>query len=72
MVSNILFCRMGWDHNFGLLRYGESWRYRRRICQEYFSKEAVKNYHGVILQKVHAMLDGLLKLPEKFEDHNKM
>jgi len=25
-----------------------------------------------MLQKVHAMLDGLLKSPEKFEDHNKM
>ena len=60
---------MGWDRNLAPMRYGEAWRYRRK---EYFSKEAVKNYHGVISQKVHAMLDGLLKLPEKFEDHNRM
>ena len=37
-----------------------------------FRKEALTNYQGVILQKVHAMLDGLLKSPEKFESHNKM
>lgn len=63
---------MSWGHNFGLMRYGEGWRYRRKICQEHFRKEAVKNYHNVISQKVHGMLDGLLQSPNKFEDHNKM
>jgi len=63
---------MSWDHNFGLMRYGEGWRYRRKICQEHFRKEAVKNYHDVISQKVHAMLDGLLQSPNKFKEHNKM
>ena len=63
---------MGWDHNFALIRYGEAWRYRRQISQEYFRKEAVKNYHNVISQKVHRMLDGLLQSPKKFEYHNKM
>jgi len=63
---------MGWDHNFGIMRYGEGWRYRRKICQEYFGKESFKNYQSVISLKVHAMLDGLLKTPEKLEYHNKM
>jgi len=63
---------MSWDHNFGLMRYGEGWRYRRKICQEHFRKEAVKNYHNVISQKVHAMLDGLLQNPKEFGHHNKM
>ena len=63
---------MSWDHNVALMPYGEEWRYCRRICQEHFRKEAVKNYHSVISQKVHAMLDGLLQSPKTFEDHNKM
>jgi hypothetical protein len=63
---------MSWDHNLALMRYGEKWRYYRKICQEYFRKEAVKNQYSVISQKVHAMLDGLLQSPKKFEYHNKM
>ena len=63
---------MNWDHNITLMEYGERWRYRRKICQQNFHKEAVKNYHTIILQKVHEMLNGLLKSPEKFEEHNKM
>jgi len=60
------------EHNVGFMRYGEKWRYHRRICQEIFRKGAVKDYHSILLQKVHAMLYGLLKNPEKFEEHNKM
>ena len=63
---------MSWDHNIALMRYGEGWRYCRKICQEHFRKNAVKNYHNVISQKVHAMLDGLLQSPKKFEYHNRM
>jgi hypothetical protein len=63
---------MSWDHNFAHMRYGEEWRYYRKICQENFRKEAVKNYHSIISQKVHAMLDGLLQSPKKFEYHSKM
>lgn len=63
---------MSWDHSIGLMRYGEGLRYYRKICHENFRKEAVKNYESVMLQKVHAMLNQLLKCPEKFEEHNKM
>ena len=63
---------MSYDRNVGLMRYGAGWQYRRKICQQIFHKGAIKNYHGIVLQKIHAMLDGLLKSPEKFEYHNKM
>ena len=63
---------MGWDHNVAFMRYGAGWQYVKKISHQIFHKEAVKNYHGVMLQKVHVMLDGLLDSPEKFEDHNKM
>lgn len=65
-------CRMGWDHNIALMRYGESWFYRRKIAHQNFRKEAVKNYHNVLLEKVYCMLDGLLKNPEQFDQHNRM
>lgn len=63
---------MSMEHNVGFMRYGAIWRYHRRICQEIFREQAVKDYHGIISQKVHAMLYGLLKNPEKFQEHNKM
>ena len=63
---------MNWGHNIGLLRYGDKLRYHRKICQQNFGKEAVKHYHSVMLQKVHALLDGLLGSPERFEQHSKM
>jgi len=60
------------DHNVTLMRYGGEFRYHRKIFQEIFRKAAVKDYHSVMLQKVHAMLNGLLKSLEKFQEHNKM
>jgi hypothetical protein len=60
------------EHNLTLMRYGENFRYHRKMFQEMFRKDAIKNYHSVMLEKVHAMLYGLLKSPEKFEEHNKM
>jgi cytochrome P450 len=63
---------MSWDRSVALMRYEDGWRYRRKICQQILHKELVKNYHSVMFQKVHAMLDGLLKSPENFEHHNKM
>lgn len=64
--------RMGWDHNVALMRYGEGWLYRRKIAHQNFRKEAVKNYHNVLMEKVHSMLYGLLNSPEKFDQHNRM
>ena len=62
---------MGWDHNIALMRYGEGWSYRRKFAHRNFRKEAVKNYHNVLLEKVHCMLDGLLKNPEQFVQYNR-
>lgn len=63
---------MGWTYNIALLGYGESWRYHRKICQQKFRPENLGYYHPVQTRKVHAMLQGLLASPEKFEYHNKM
>ena len=63
---------MGWDHAFPTMQYGQEWRYHRKICHQFVHKGVVKNSHSVMLEKVHIMLDGLLKSPEKFERHYKM
>ena len=63
---------MGVDHIFSAMPYGEEWRYHRKICHQIVHKAVVKDYHSIMLQKVHIMLDGLLKSPEEFERHYKM
>jgi hypothetical protein len=60
------------EHNVTLMRYGGEFRYYRKIFQEHFRKKAVEDNYNIMLQKVHAMLYGLLKSPEKFQEHNKM
>jgi len=72
MASYLHFLRMHWDTNVALMPYGETFRYHRKICQQNLRQEAAKNYRTIILQKVHNMLDGLLKSPEKFQEHGKM
>ncbi|KAF8161637.1 cytochrome P450 [Crassisporium funariophilum] len=63
---------MGWDYNFGLLSYGEEWRYHRKICQQNFRLEAASSYHPTIIRKVHELLQGLLLTPHNFNYHNRM
>jgi cytochrome P450 len=63
---------MNWDHMIVIMRYGEAWQYHRKICQQIFRKAVVKDSHGIMSQKVHAMLNGLLESPEKFEQHIKV
>ena len=60
------------EHNVGFMPYGGEWQYHRKIMQQFFRKDVVNDYHSILLQKVHTMLYGLLKSPEKFQEHNKM
>ncbi|PPQ72452.1 hypothetical protein CVT24_003118 [Panaeolus cyanescens] len=63
---------IGWDYNIATLRYGDPWRYRRRICQQNFKSQTAHKYHPIQIRKVYDMLVGLLDTPERFDDHNKM
>ncbi|KDR69747.1 hypothetical protein GALMADRAFT_128336 [Galerina marginata CBS 339.88] len=63
---------MGWDYNVGMIRYGDVWRFHRKICQQNFRRGAAESYHLVQVEKVHEMLQNLLDTPHKFDDHNKM
>jgi len=63
---------MGWGINVAFMPYGDVWRLHRRICQESFRPEAVRESHWHQMRKVHQMLQGLLKTPEDFDGHSKM
>ncbi|KAF9479967.1 cytochrome P450 [Pholiota conissans] len=62
---------MGWDHNIGLLQYGDKWRVHRKICQQNFNARAALDYQPMIKSKINDLLQGLLVSPERFEEHNK-
>ncbi len=60
---------MGWERNIGLMRYGDSWRQHRKLCQQNFHPNAAKRYHPVQLDRVHGFLRSMLHEPEKVFDH---
>ncbi|KAF8908536.1 cytochrome P450 [Gymnopilus junonius] len=62
----------GWAGNVALLHYGKSWRLSRKLCQQSFRAEAARDFHPLLLKKIHEMLDRLLVNPEDFDEHSKM
>ncbi|KDR73078.1 hypothetical protein GALMADRAFT_252519 [Galerina marginata CBS 339.88] len=63
---------MGWNFNIGLMDYGETWRYHRKICQQTFNRKSATFYQPIQTRKVHEFLGDLLSNPENFEGHCKM
>ncbi|KAF4621053.1 hypothetical protein D9613_001191 [Agrocybe pediades] len=63
---------MGWHTQMPLLGYNDEWRFHRKICQQNFRQGAMSQYFPVQKRKVHEMLQGLLKTPEEFDEHNHM
>ncbi|KAF4620344.1 hypothetical protein D9613_001208 [Agrocybe pediades] len=66
-----LFELFGWQGNVASMQYKEEWKYCRRICQQNFRPDAATKYWPLQVQKVRAMLGGLLNSPEDFDAHNK-
>ncbi|PPQ72833.1 hypothetical protein CVT26_003342 [Gymnopilus dilepis] len=62
---------IGWEWNIALLRYGPWWKFQRQICQQNFRAEAARDYHPLLLDKVHGMCQRLLEAPENFDEHNR-
>ncbi|KAF7346414.1 putative cytochrome P450 [Mycena sanguinolenta] len=60
---------MGWDFNVGLLPLGDRWREGRKMFQEHFRRDRVRNYHPIQMEKIHQLLRGLLSSPQEFGDH---
>ena len=70
-ASHSLFFRLGAEHLTPLLSYGDEWRQHRRLYQETFSKSVMPSYAQVQTEKVHILLELLLRSPTKFAEHCK-
>ncbi|KAF8737059.1 hypothetical protein AX14_013511 [Amanita brunnescens Koide BX004] len=62
---------LGAEHLTPMLGYGNEWRKHRRFFQEGLNKNVMPSYAQIQTEKVHAMLDQLLRSPTKFREHCK-
>ncbi|KAH7884748.1 cytochrome P450 [Phlebopus sp. FC_14] len=68
LSTNKLF---GLDFNSGLLPYGNKWRLHRKMFHVALSKEVVPKYRPMQMEKVHQLLENLLKNPREYDQHFK-
>jgi cytochrome P450 len=61
--------RMSWDWFMTTMKYGESWRTRRRTFHQFFNMNRVHEYRPIQLREARALLTRLLKSPEQFAHH---
>ncbi|KAF8342404.1 cytochrome P450 [Amanita rubescens] len=61
----------GVDRITPVLPYGDEWRKHRRFYQESLRKDLIPSYNEICTEKVHQLLDQLLRSPGKFMEHGK-
>jgi hypothetical protein len=54
------------------LPYGDTLRKQRRILDEGMKKDMIPSYHQIQGEKVHLLLDQLLRDPTGFKEHCKV
>ncbi|KAJ7888842.1 cytochrome P450 [Mycena leptocephala] len=60
---------MGWDFNFGFMKYGEHWRAHRRLFHNALNTEAARLFRPKELTASHELLRRMLHNPDGFMDH---
>ncbi|KAJ7485833.1 cytochrome P450 [Mycena latifolia] len=60
---------MGWDFNFGSMRYGDQWRACRRLFTDRFNTNAARSFRPQEIRATHELLRRLLDRPMDFVDH---
>ncbi|KAJ7855065.1 cytochrome P450 [Mycena leptocephala] len=60
---------MGWDFNFGFMKYGEHWRAHRRLFHNTFHTEAARLFRPKELTASHELLRRMLHNPDEFLGH---
>ncbi|KAK7061237.1 O-methylsterigmatocystin oxidoreductase [Favolaschia claudopus] len=63
---------MGWDFSFSFMSYNDEWQKQKKMFHQSFRKEALVDYHHVLLGKVRDMLRSLLSSPDNYEEHVKV
>ncbi|KAJ7688010.1 cytochrome P450 [Mycena rosella] len=60
---------MGWDDDFGFMKYGNRWRMHRRLFHSVFNNEAVQLFRPTELTATHGLLRRILHDPDAVMDH---
>ncbi|KAJ6529442.1 cytochrome P450 [Mycena vulgaris] len=60
---------MGWDFNFGFMKYGDHWRVHRRLFHNVFHNEAAQLFQPKELIVTHELLRRILQEPDAVMDH---
>ncbi|CEL57034.1 O-methylsterigmatocystin oxidoreductase OS=Aspergillus flavus GN=ordA PE=3 SV=2 [Rhizoctonia solani AG-1 IB] len=59
---------MGWGNLTGMLRYGDRWRFQRKLTHEAFHKNANKALRPLVERQTHLILQGLLVNSDQFSE----
>lgn len=59
----------GWERNFAMMAYGDSWRRHRRLFHQHFRLQNVPAYHDQIAKGARNLAQLLLQTPDKFGRH---
>ncbi|KAJ8463525.1 hypothetical protein ONZ45_g17548 [Pleurotus djamor] len=57
----IVYTIMGWVQDLALMRYGEEWRYHRKLVHSHFTQSASRTYEPIQLKNVYILAQSLLK-----------
>ncbi|KAJ6607665.1 cytochrome P450 [Mycena sp. CBHHK59/15] len=60
---------MGWDFNFGLMKYGDQWRAHRRLFHQELNETAAHRFRPKQLAASHELLRRILHNPDDVMDH---
>uniref|UniRef100_A0A0W0FVK6 Cytochrome p450 n=1 Tax=Moniliophthora roreri TaxID=221103 RepID=A0A0W0FVK6_MONRR len=60
---------MGWERNFGFMKYCEQWRIQRRLFDRMFNRTASRNYQSQEARTTRGLLKKLLKDPDNLFSH---
>nr|BAL05126.1 cytochrome P450 [Phanerodontia chrysosporium] len=65
----MLFDLTGWDRDWGLLDYGDSWKKHRHVHHRYFHPKVLEAYHPRMEKGVQMLLQLLHRSPADFNAH---
>ncbi|KAJ8518804.1 hypothetical protein ONZ45_g4167 [Pleurotus djamor] len=57
----IVYTIMGWVQDLALMRYGEEWRYHRKLVHSHFTQSASQTYEPIQLRNAYILAQSLLK-----------
>ncbi|EKM59173.1 uncharacterized protein PHACADRAFT_191492 [Phanerochaete carnosa HHB-10118-sp] len=60
---------VGWNKNFALMPYGDSWREHRKVFHRQFQPNAICNYHAYMYKQARNMLGRLIAEPGALMRH---